>query len=67
LENVSAAAQAGEKVSLFALIILALTIYWLLILFGQSIIPGIPRTGGDIDMLSVVIVILIILRFLSWL
>jgi hypothetical protein len=37
--------------------------YWLLSFFGQSIVPGIPHTGGFIDMLSVVIVVLIIIRF----
>jgi len=47
------------------IIILVLTVYWLLSFFGQSIIPGIPHTGGFIDMLSVVIVFLIIIRFLS--
>ena len=47
------------------LIILVLTIYWVLSFFGQSIVHGIPHMGGFIDMLSVVIVALIIIRFLS--
>jgi hypothetical protein len=50
---------------LFELIILGLTIYWLLSFFGQSIIPGLTHTGGFIDMLSFVIVVLIIIKFLS--
>jgi hypothetical protein len=50
---------------LFELIILVLTIYWLLSFFGQSIIPGLPHTAGFIDMLSGVIVVLIIMKFLS--
>ncbi|HJR79870.1 MAG TPA: hypothetical protein VJ821_07345 [Anaerolineales bacterium] len=47
------------------LIILVLTTYWLRSFFGQSIVPGIRHTGGFIDMLSVVIVVLIIVNFLS--
>ena len=47
------------------LIILVLTVYWLLSYFGQSIFPGIPHTGGFIYMLSVTIVVLIIVKFLS--
>lgn len=47
------------------LLILVLTIYWLLGFFGQSIVPGMQHKGGFIDMLSVVIVILIIVKFLS--
>jgi hypothetical protein len=54
-----------KKISLLALIILVLTVHWLLSFFGQSIVPGIPHTGGFIDMLSVVIVVLIIIKFLS--
>lgn len=46
------------------LIILVLTVYWLLSFFGQSIVPGMPHTGGFIDMLSVIIVVLIIMKFL---
>jgi hypothetical protein len=53
-----------QKISLFELIILVLTIYWLLSFFGQSIIPGLRHTGGFIDMLSVIIVVLIIMKFL---
>jgi hypothetical protein len=50
---------------LFELIILLLSVYWLLSFFGQSIVPGMPHTGVFIDMLSVVIVVLIIMKFLS--
>lgn len=53
------------KISLFQLIIMALTIYWLLSFFGQSTVPGIPHTAGFIDALSVLIVVLIIIRFLA--
>jgi hypothetical protein len=47
------------------LIILVLTVFWLFSFFGQSIIPSIPHTGGLVDMLSIVIVVLIIIRFVS--
>ena len=50
---------------MLALIILVLTVYWLLSFFGQSIVPGVRHTGAFIDMLSVVIVALILLRFVS--
>jgi len=50
---------------LLELIILILSVYWLLSFFGQSIIPGIPHTGGFIYMLAIVIVILLIMKFLS--
>jgi len=53
-----------EKIFVLALIILALTAYWLLSFFGQSIVPCIPHTGGFIYMLAVVIVLLIIIKFL---
>jgi hypothetical protein len=46
------------------LTILALAIYWLLSFFGRSIIPGIPPTARFIDLLAVVIVLLIIVKFL---
>lgn len=55
----------GKKISLFVLIILVLTAYWFLSFFGQSMIPNITHTGGFIDMLSIAIVVLIIIRFLS--
>jgi hypothetical protein len=54
-----------KKICLIELIILGLTAYWLLSFFGQSTVPRIPHTGGFIDMLSIVIVVLIIIRFLS--
>jgi len=50
---------------LLELIILILTAQWLFSFFGQSIVPGIPHTGGFIYLLAVVIVVLIIIRFLS--
>jgi hypothetical protein len=50
---------------LLQLIILVLAGYWLLSFFGQSIVPGMRQTGSFIDVLAVVIVALIIIRFLS--
>ncbi|HEX2998577.1 MAG TPA: hypothetical protein VHP14_27390 [Anaerolineales bacterium] len=47
------------------LIIFGLTMYWLLSFFGQSTVPGMRHKRGFIDMLSVVIVILIMMKFLS--
>jgi len=49
------------------LIILILIVQLLVSFFGQSIFPGVPHTGGFIYMLSIVIVGLIIIKFLSWL
>ncbi len=46
------------------LIILLLTMQWLLSFFGQSTFPGVPHTGSFIYMLSVLIVVLIIMKFL---
>ena len=54
-----------RKVSLLELIILILIAQWLLSFFGQSILPGILHTGGFIYMLSVIIVVLIFMKFLS--
>jgi hypothetical protein len=51
---------------LLALIILALAMYWVLSFFGRSIIPGVPHTARFIDLLAVVIILLIILKFLSY-
>ena len=59
------ASRPDKQTSLLELIILGLTIYWLLSFFGQSIIPRILHTGGFIDMLAVVIVLLIIIKFFS--
>lgn len=56
--------EANKYPSALELIILVLTVYWLLSFFGQSIVPGMPHTGGFIDMLSVIIVVLIIMKFL---
>lgn len=53
-----------KKITLLALILL-LTIYWLLSFFGQSTVRGVPHIPGLTDMLSVVIVVLIIVRFFS--
>jgi hypothetical protein len=48
------------------LIILALTMHWLLSFFGQSVFPGVPHSGSFIYMLSVLIVVLIITKFLTY-
>jgi hypothetical protein len=55
-----------KKIPLLELIILALTIYWLLSFFGPSIVPGVPHTARFIDLLAVIIVVLIIMKFLSY-
>jgi len=47
-------------------IILLLTMQWLLSFFGQSIFPGVPHTGSFIYILSVLIVVLIITKFLTY-
>jgi hypothetical protein len=54
-----------EKTPLLELIILGFTIYWLLSFFGVSMIPGMQHSSGFIDTLSVAIVVLIIIRFLT--
>ena len=59
------ASTADKKFSLLGLIILALTAYWLLGFFGQSIVPGVQHTSSFIDFLCVVIVLLIIVKFLT--
>ena len=46
-------------------IIVILLILWLLGFFGRGISPRIPRTGGWIHILIVVIVVLVILRLLG--
>jgi hypothetical protein len=57
----------GEKdAPLIELIILVLTVHWLLSFFGQSIVAGRSHKGYLTDILSVVIVVLIIFRFLSY-
>jgi hypothetical protein len=48
-------------------IILALAFYLTLSFFGQSAFPGIPHSGGFIYMLSVIIVVLIIIKFIPYL
>ncbi len=45
-------------------IILMLTAQLLLSFFGQSIFPGVPHTGSFIYILSVLIVVLIMMKFL---
>jgi hypothetical protein len=50
---------------LLVLIILVLTVSWLFSFFGHSIVRGSPHTGGFTDMLSILIVVLIIMKFLS--
>jgi hypothetical protein len=54
-----------KEFPLLALIILALAMYWVLSFLGQSIVPGVPHTARFIDLLAVVIVVLIIVKFLS--
>jgi len=54
------------ELSLLVLIILALVIYWVLSFFGQSIIPGVPHTTLFVDLLAVIIILLIIVKFLSY-
>jgi len=51
---------------LLQLIILVLTVHWLLSFFGQAIVPGKFHKGYFTDVLSVVILVLIIIRFLSF-
>jgi len=51
---------------LLALIILAVAMYWVLSFFGQSIIPGVAHTTRFIDLLAVIIILLIIVKFLSY-
>ena len=55
-----------EQAAVLVLIILILAILWLLSFLGQSIVPGLPHTARFIDLLAVVIVILIIVKFLSY-
>ena len=47
------------------LTILVLTLCWLLSFFEQSFGSGVPHTSGFTDMLSVVLVLLIVFRFLT--
>jgi hypothetical protein len=58
---------AGKKgrYALLVLTILVLTIYWLLSFFDKSILPGLPYAGYFTDMLSIVIVVLCMISFLS--
>lgn len=48
------------------LIILALAMYWVFSFFGRSIIPGVPHTARFIDLLAVMIVLLIMVKFLAY-
>jgi hypothetical protein len=50
---------------LLMLIILVLTLGWLLSFFNMSILPSYAYNGYFTDILSVVIVVLILIRFLS--
>jgi len=56
-----------KKIPLLFLIILVLSVYWLLSFFGHPILRSIPHRAGFIEMLTIIIVILIVFRFLSWL
>ena len=59
--------QVPEKeLLLLVVIILALATYWGLSFFGRSVIPGVPHTARFIDLLAVFIVVLIIVKFLSY-
>jgi hypothetical protein len=44
---------------------MVLTLCWLLSFFDRSLLPGMPQASGFTDMLSVVIVLLIMFRFLT--
>ena len=55
-----------EGFPLLSLIIVALAIYWVLSFFGRSIVPGVPHTALFIDLLAVVIIGLIIVKFLLY-
>ena len=46
------------------IIIVVLLVLWLLGYFGPARIPSIPRSGGMIHILLVIILILIVLRLL---
>jgi len=52
-------------ISFLEFIILVLTVQWLFSFFGQSFVPRVLHAGGFIDVLTVVIVLLIIMQFLS--
>jgi hypothetical protein len=58
--------QRLKDAPLIELIIVVLTVHWLLSFFGQSIVPGMSNKGCFTDSLSVVILVLIIIRFLSY-
>ena len=53
-------------VPLLEFLIIILTAQWLLGFSGMSLIPGIAHTGGSLYVLSVLIVVLIMMKFLSW-
>lgn len=52
-------------IRLLELIILTLTILWFLGFFGHSILPRLPHKGNFLYILSGVIIVLIMVRFLS--
>lgn len=64
--GLSNAGIVQRKVSLLVFFILLLTALWLLVFFGQSFFSVTPHTGGFIYMLSVLIVFLIMMKFISW-
>lgn len=64
--GLSNAGIVQRKVSLLVFFILLLTALWLLLFFGQSLFSVTPHTGGFIYMLSVLIVFLIMMKFISW-
>lgn len=47
-------------------IIFALAMYWGFSFFGRSIVAGVPHTARFIDLLAIFIVVLIMVKFLSY-
>lgn len=46
------------------LVIIVLVVLWLLGVFGPARFPGIPKTGGLIHILLVIILVLIVIRLI---
>ena len=51
---------------MLSLIILVLATYWVRSFFGRSIVPGVSHTARFIDLLAIVIIGLIIVKFLFY-
>jgi hypothetical protein len=58
-------AKSGWKCTLLELTILVLIVCWLLSFFDQSLFPGNPRAGSYTDTLSILLLLLIMVRFLT--